>query len=602
MSKEERNDFMSGLPTLEERPLYKTYYDSFMGNDGERLKSGLYYHGTETKDGEIIPIDTWLCSPLEVIANTEDKDGNTGKLIRLMRSNGITEDLPVRNGDVVETYRNPLIKRLADRDVKVSTNRKHHKTILNYIMTADVKDTYCYTDRTGWTETEPLAFILPDETIGNDKFKIYQPIHQYEQKGTLEDWKATIGTYSKGNPIIQLTIMASFAGALLVYTDTRGGLHFFGSSGKGKSSSLQAGASVWGNGKTYITEWRATGNGLEQRALLSNDTLLALDELSQLDAKIADSMIYALANGYVKQRAKAESGIITASQIKPWRVITLSAGEQSIKGFIKVSKQGRDQKAGQAVRFLDIPATIQPYGAFDTLNGFNTPQELAEAITHASTTYYGTSGRAFIRYLVEHNPPIKVKHKAYRDIIEKQNAPTSTEENRAIKMIALLAVAGEIAIEAGILPWDKEDPIKACQLAFKLWRKERGISGANLSKIIVVNAIKDKWLNERYLFKDNDISADVFNNQTKIIGWYKKIGAERYELLFTRTGLLELVDNQLTIDEIVKALNEIGALTKDKGKNTVKRTVKGLLSNQRLTCYAINSDVLFKWLSDNDIE
>ena len=42
---------------------------------------------------------------------------------------------------------------------------------------------------------------------------------------------------------------------------------------------------------------------------------------------------------------------------------------------------------------------------------------------------------------------------------------------------ALVAVAGELATEFGILPWDKGDATKAADICFAAWLDERGHLG-----------------------------------------------------------------------------------------------------------------------------
>ncbi len=70
----------------------------------------------------------------------------------------------------------------------------------------------------------------------------------------------------------------------------------------GKTSILHAASSVCG---APVRTWRATDNASESWAAESNDGLLILDELSQVEAKAADAMAYMLANGQGKGRSIA---------------------------------------------------------------------------------------------------------------------------------------------------------------------------------------------------------------------------------------------------------------------------------------------------------
>ena len=73
---------------------------------------------------------------------------------------------------------------------------------------------------------------------------------------------------------------------ILISPPAGGGIHFRSASSTGKSTALHVAGSVWGGGDAtgYVRSWRATANGLEGVALNHCDTLLCLDELSQLAA------------------------------------------------------------------------------------------------------------------------------------------------------------------------------------------------------------------------------------------------------------------------------------------------------------------------------
>jgi len=107
-----------------------------------------------------------------------------------------------------------------------------------------------------------------------------------------------------GNPILLLSVSASFAAPLLLKAKQQsaggGGIHLIGKSSNGKTTALQVAASVWG-GPGYVRAWRATANGLEATAAALNDSLIVLDEISECDPREIGAIIYALANGQGKQ-------------------------------------------------------------------------------------------------------------------------------------------------------------------------------------------------------------------------------------------------------------------------------------------------------------
>lgn len=601
------NETIWAFPSEGERTCYRMYPRPVM-NNGEIQREGVYCHGTEKKKGDVLSseqdtkeevtlVDTWLCSPIEVLANTIDEAGNAGKLLKIYRTDiPVSETIIVPKEAITKSYDPPVFSVLARRSVNINESRK--KSILFYLKRSVSKVIYTKS-RTGWTD-DNKAFILPSGTIGEENIMLEADNHAYSSHGEMEDWRDSVGALSAKNPIVQLSIMAGFAGAILKHVGmSGGGLHFFGASGQGKTTLLQAGASVWGHGTRYPKSWNATGNGLEQLALLHNDTLLPLDELTALDASTADSMVYALANGYPKQRARGNNGKVTASITEPWRVMTVSTGENAIAEFIKGINKGKLQKAGQAVRFLDIPATGQKYGCFDDLQNFPTPKDLSEAITDATMMYYGTAGKTFINYLINHTPEIRKRFQEARKRIT--DTWTSTEEERVIKTFALLLVAGEMAIEAGILPWGKDEPLNATRIGFSLWQRERGLKGSNLSKIHVLRAFSDRTLKEPHLFKDNDTNADGAITYHKIIGWKfsNKRQGDQVEYLLDNEGMKELTNGQIPYKECIDAFDSIGALVCEDGKKKARRTVKGISKPRYF--HIIKAQVVYDYLEQNDV-
>jgi Domain of unknown function (DUF927) len=176
-----------------------------------------------------------------------------------------------------------------------------------------------------------------------------------------------------------LAISTAFAGPLLHLAGQEGGgVHIFGGSSKGKTTILQAAASVWGRGASpgYVRAWRATANGLEGAAASATDTALVLDELGVLEARDAQTAIYGLANGSGKARTARDGSL---REPKSWRVLILSTGEVPIETKL-AEDRGRKARAGQLVRMLDIPADrCRGFGVFDHGGPSNDAGALAKA-------------------------------------------------------------------------------------------------------------------------------------------------------------------------------------------------------------------------------
>jgi putative DNA primase/helicase len=238
------------------------------------------------------------------------------------------------------------------------------------------------------------VYVTPTESIGqDDEIVVFQNAHAIDPalstSGTLDEWRASVARLAVGNSRMVFALSVAFAGPLAdVAGEDSGGFHLRGGSSSGKTTALKVSASVWGNPGSYPRLWRATANGLERLAALHNDGLLILDELSQIDPKEAGEAAYMLANGQGKTRASRTGA---ARQATRWRILVLSAGEESLNSLM--ARAGRKSNAGQEIRLADIDADAgKGMGAFEVLHEQLTPAALALAIKDAAIKYPGTAG------------------------------------------------------------------------------------------------------------------------------------------------------------------------------------------------------------------
>ena len=230
---------------------------------------------------------------------------------------------------------------------------------------------------------------------------VFQNAHAIEPAfsaaGRVEEWRDSVGKLAAGNSRLVFALSVAFAGPLAdVVGEDSGGFHFRGGSSSGKTTALKAAASVWGSPNAYPRLWRATANGLEGLAALHNDGLLILDELSQIDPKEAGEAAYLLANGQGKARASRTG---TARQSARWRLLFLSAGEESLTALM--ARAGRKANVGQEIRLADIAADAGAgMGAVEVLHDQASPAALALAVKDAAIKHHGAAGLAWLRTIV----------------------------------------------------------------------------------------------------------------------------------------------------------------------------------------------------------
>jgi putative DNA primase/helicase len=225
----------------------------------------------------------WLCSPIEITANTSNEDGvEHGKLIHVYdRQNNRWHEwaMPKRllAGDG-NAYRAELFA----MGLEMPLTGKVRNAFGQLLMTANPPRSIRCVERTGWHGN---VFVLPNGVIGRDAdrevvFQSGRPVHaKFRASGTLSDWQKNVAIHAIGNSRLVLGMSAAFAAPCLkLARQDGGGIHFWGDSSGGKTTTLRVSGSVWGGGSDsvsgFVDNWSNTINGLEGRALAHSDALL----------------------------------------------------------------------------------------------------------------------------------------------------------------------------------------------------------------------------------------------------------------------------------------------------------------------------------------
>jgi putative DNA primase/helicase len=385
-------------------------------------------------------------------------------------------------------------RELARQGLIISPNKKARDLLASFLQVWPVENRARCVDRLGWYGG---VFVTPDEAIGQaEEIVVFQNAHAiepaYSVTGSVEEWRDSVGRLAAGNSRLVFALSVAFAGALAdVVGEDSGGFHFRGASSSGKTTVLKVAASVWGNPNTYPRLWRATANGLEGLAALHNDGLLILDELSQLDPKEAGEAAYLLANGQGKARASRTG---TARQAARWRLLFLSAGEESLAALM--ARAGRKVNAGQEIRLADIDADAGVgMGVFEALHDQPTPAALALALKDAATRYHGAVGRAWLRCIVADRAKLAdfIAAGIKRFVADVAPKDAAGQVLRVARRFGLVAMAGELASGCdlvgrgyGLTGWAEGEATTAARKCFAAWlegfggignREERAMLG-----------------------------------------------------------------------------------------------------------------------------
>ena len=429
-------------------------------------KNGLCYAKYD-KDGAIEGW-IWICSELHVRAITYDDSGDEwGRLLEFKDPRGKTRHwsmpMAMTKGSG-ESYREVLL----GMGLLISTGNAQRKKLDEYLTLAKPEKYARCVTRLGWYQN---SFVLPDEVVGhNDEQVVYQHSgikHNFNTAGALEEWQENVGKYCVDNSRLAFAGSAALVGPLLrLVGEEGGGVHYYGGSSVGKTTATEVAGSFVGGGQDgFLQSWRLTDNGLEGTAVIHNDSVLMLDEVSQVSSKVCSEVAYMLANGCGKTRAKRDGSLRPPLT---WRVMFLSNGEQTFMDKI-AEDTGRRIKAGQSVRVLDIPADAgKGLRLFEELHGFEDGNKFSKWLKENAKKYYGTPYRVFLRHVVANKDDVAARARKMRDDFTEglcgDNADGQVK--RVAGRFGIIAAAGEEAIRAGILPWPTGEAEKAASICF----------------------------------------------------------------------------------------------------------------------------------------
>lgn len=571
------------------RPCWGVYEHWVTNEKGRRLKPGVYWHGFKRSaaddDGDDDkadrPItDEWIATPVTVAARTTNSDdGSEGRFLRLLTDSGPKEwIIPMEVfGGSGEDARRTLF------GMGVIIALKKRGQFMEYLLDQRPAEVFSTTCRPGWHESG--AFVLPGRTIGSDKVR-YQASAKgqnlFSVRGSLDGWKTEVAAKCEGNPVLTLAIGCALAGPLLSLVGVLGGgVHLVGDSSSGKSLAQLIGSSVWGDPGIFAASWDMTKGGLEIEASSRNDTMLPLDEIKRADPKRVQEMAYSLANGQGKgtmTRDREARGKLS------WRLLALSSGERSLSEHAAIS--GNAAHAGAELRMVDVNAGTRTHRAFDELHGLE-GADFHRQLTVAVGANHGHIGPAFVEKLLasDDRPGLLEDFAGIRAQFVEDNA----QAGRVADRFAVIALAGEMAIAYGLLPWTPGTALADCQLLYGEWLSRVGGGNAEDRQILAgILDFIDKHGSSRFSdVEDQTPDTKVFNRA----GYWEVVGAKRL-YLFNKSALTEAAHGH-GLARVVKALEGAGALAKHDTDRDSRRTKKYRLpAGGSARLYVIDPDAM----------
>ncbi|SMG37436.1 TOPRIM and DUF927 domain-containing protein [Cedecea sp. NFIX57] len=447
--------------------------------------------------GEIVEKETWLSTHIEVVGVGEDETERYLILSWTPEGTRETRSEAVPLCDIGEREGWARIKK---GGVLVTSKNGLKSILADHLQRSGNRDLWAIAGATGW---QYGAYIMPDgSVIGAPQKPVMfngrsATAKGYEVKGTLESWRENVAALARGNPSMMLGIACSFAAPLIGLAGADGfGVHLFGGSSAGKTTTANAASSVWGCPDALKLTWYSTALGLVNEAAAHNDGFMPLDEIGQGSNRraVAESA-YALFNGVGKIQGAKEGG---NRDLKRWRAMAFSTGEIDLESYIRAD--GGKINAGQLVRLLNVPITRAT-----VFHGKKDGKAHADAMKDAYQNHYGAAGREWVKWLCGHR---RKATGAVRDAERRWAALLPSEASEQVRRVgsrfAILEAA--LRLTSFLTGWNETEIRDALQHSFNAWVGEFGLGNREAKAWVEqAEAFLQKFGFSRYLpYPDSD--------------------------------------------------------------------------------------------------
>nr|WP_275366793.1 DUF927 domain-containing protein [Xenorhabdus bovienii] len=442
--------------------------------------TGIYWVEPKEQGGEIVEVEKWLSDHMEIVGI--GNDGSEGYLIIKLRQEGtgkyIVEALPRREVGMPVGW-----ARLRSRGMNITVKNSLLPILAEHLQRSGDRREWVVTQKAGW---HCGAYVMPDgEIIGQPYMPVAfsggtSAIAGYVVRGSAEQWKTHVASLMKGNRSMMLGVLVGLAAPLNSLTGgSCFGVHLFAQSSAGKTTTVEAASSLYGDPEERKLSWHGTNHGLNNEAAARNDGFMPIDEIGQSsNPKEVANSAYSLFNGVGKIQGKREGG---NRAVIRWKIAALSTGEEDLETFL--IKGGITPKAGQLVRLLSVPFIDTEF-----FNGYEDGDSHARAIKRESKRYCGAAGREWILWLSEHQEQaIELTARKEREWLDSLPEEASAQVKRVAVRFALLDAAGELATL--ITGWSREECHAAIKQSFDGWLADFGIG--NREKYQVITRARD---------------------------------------------------------------------------------------------------------------
>lgn len=434
----------------------------------DKRREGLYWiePKLDNSTNEILEKESWLSTLVSVVGVGEDDAERY--LILAWTPEGTDKErieaIPLRDIGEKEGW-----ARMKSGGMLITAKSGLRSLLADHLQRSGNRELWSIANATGW---QYGAYIMPDASIiGRPERPVLfngrsAAAKGYCVKGTVESWKGTVAKLAYRNPSMMLGIACALSAPLIGLAGADGfGVHLFGGSSAGKTTTANAASSVYGEPDALKLTWYSTALGLVNEAAAHNDGFMPLDEIGQGGNRraVAESA-YALFNGVGKIQGAKEGG---NRDLKRWRAMAFSTGEIDLESYIRAD--GGKINAGQLVRLLNVPISKAT-----EFHGYADGKAHADAMKDGYQNNFGAIGRKWIAYLAEHrDQAVKVVRDSERRWLSLLPPEASEQVRRVASRFAILDAA--LRLSSDLTGWDESVSHDALLHSFNAWVSEFGM-------------------------------------------------------------------------------------------------------------------------------
>ena len=434
----------------------------------DKRREGLYWiePKLDNSTNEILEKESWLSTLVNVVGVGEDDAERY--LILAWTPEGTDKErieaIPLRDIGEKEGW-----ARMKSGGMLITAKSGLRSLLADHLQRSGNRELWSIANATGW---QYGAYIMPDASIiGRPERPVLfngrsAAAKGYCVKGTVESWKGSVAKLAYRNPSMMLGIACALSAPLIGLAGADGfGVHLFGGSSAGKTTTANAASSVYGEPDALKLTWYSTALGLVNEAAAHNDGFMPLDEIGQGGNRraVAESA-YALFNGVGKIQGAKEGG---NRDLKRWRAMAFSTGEIDLESYIRAD--GGKINAGQLVRLLNVPISKAT-----EFHGYADGKAHADAMKDGYQNNFGAIGRKWIAYLAEHrDQAVKVVRDSERRWLSLLPPEASEQVRRVASRFAILDSA--LRLSSDLTGWDESVSHDSLLHSFNAWVSEFGM-------------------------------------------------------------------------------------------------------------------------------